>query len=197
MKSSPRQHLRPIKSNGLTDKKFKRLVETGKRVPKTVHPWIVVADLRRGSLTSLDRYLAKHKGIPDHLVAVELRKLISGSAERTRYSLIAVEHPRAQKSVGGRPKKKGDDVVDRDYDIFEKYMINLATEGKVYLAKETTANEFCVSVDTINRSIKKVERARLAALALAQEEEERAKIMQRRNDALAKLRSQNSGDQNG
>ena len=104
-KHTDRQHVRPIKQIGLGGKKFRKTIETRKRVDHTkiVHPLVVIRDLRKGVVTSLGRYMTKHRGIPDRAVALELKKLISGSRERTPYRLIVVEHPDTPKDKGGRP----------------------------------------------------------------------------------------------
>lgn len=188
MKLPPRQHVRPVKSGGDQERKFKRLVETKRRVPKICHPLTVVSDLRRGSLASLDRYLAKHRGIPDHVVAVELRKLISGSAARTQYRLAVVQHPGVPKHLGGRPRSDATAPSARDWEIVARYEALLTIEGKAYRAKELTAEKFSLSPATVLRAIRKVKHARAEAIACAEEEEKRTEIIQLRNDALAKLR---------
>jgi hypothetical protein len=106
MKRPKRERLRPIKNAALADKQFTPVLPVKKRInlKKIVHPLTVIADLRRGSISSLDRYLSKTKGVIDREVAVELRKLISGPIQRTKYRLIVVEHPQTPKDEGGRPK---------------------------------------------------------------------------------------------
>ncbi len=188
MKLPPRQHLRPLNNNGAQGKKFKRRVEPQKRVTKIDDALLVVNDLRRGSLASLDSYIAKNRGIPDHMVAFELRKLISGSPERTQYRLAVIQHPGAPKHAGGRPRNDGAVPSDRDQEIAARYEALLTIEGKAYRAKELTAEEFSLSPATVLRAIRKVAHARAKAAACAEEEEKRAEIMRLRNDALAKLR---------
>lgn len=188
MKLPPRQHLRPLKSDGAQVKKFRRLIEPQKRVTKVDHPLMVVNDLRRGSLASLNRYLATHRGIPDHMVAVELRKLISGSAERTQYRLVVVQHPGAPKHTGGRPRSNATEPSTRDWEIVARYEALLVVEGKAYRAKEQAAEEFNLSPETVLRAIRRVDRARSKAITLAEKEEKRAEIIRMRNEALAKLR---------
>lgn len=92
--------LRPVEQTSILDKRFRRALPDSKRMAKVkVHSVMVLADLRKGSLVSLDRYLAQEGGIPDRAVAIELRKLISGSASRTAYRLMVVDHPNTPKSV--------------------------------------------------------------------------------------------------
>jgi hypothetical protein len=102
MKRPKREHLRPIKNAALADKKFTPALRVKKRInlKGVAHPLIVIADLRRGSIGSLDRYLYKTKGVIDRAVALELRKLISGSIERTKFRIIVVEHPDTPKDKG-------------------------------------------------------------------------------------------------
>ncbi|MBU0657842.1 MAG: hypothetical protein KKB67_09015 [Alphaproteobacteria bacterium] len=189
MKLPPRKNLRPVKNSRVFEKKFNRLVETNKRVPKIVTAPIVVAELKRGSLDSLDIYLQANGGISDRLVALELRKLISGSVERSRYRLIVIEHPDAPKQIGGRPKNEKEAPSDRDWEIAARYEALLEAEGKAYLAKELVAQEFGLSQPTVVRAIRKVDRARKAAIELADENERRADVIRRRDEAFAKLRT--------
>jgi hypothetical protein len=99
-----RKQVRPIDKPSILDKKFKPVVAT--RMPvslKSVPSVIVIANLRRGSLKSLDQYLRQRKGIADRQIAVELRKLISGSQERSPYRLVVTRHPDSP-NQGGRPR---------------------------------------------------------------------------------------------
>jgi hypothetical protein len=104
MKRPKREHLRPIKNAALADKRFTPVLRVKKRV--NLEPSrMVITDLRRGSIGSLDRYLFKTKGVMNREVALELRKLISGTIKRTKFRLIVVEHPNKPKDKGGRPEK--------------------------------------------------------------------------------------------
>lgn len=98
--------VRLVEETSIMRKRFRKVIDTPRRVVlRTVHPLFVLRDLRKGSLESLDRYLAQNRGIPDRAVALELRKLLSGSRFRTPHRLILVEHPDGPKSKGGRPKQ--------------------------------------------------------------------------------------------
>jgi hypothetical protein len=99
MKRPKREHLRPIKITSLADKKFTPVLSVKKRI-NLKYPRMVIADLRRGSIGSLDRYLYKTKGVIDRAVALELRKLISGTIKRTKFRIIVVEHPDTPKDKG-------------------------------------------------------------------------------------------------
>lgn len=172
---------RPIASVSVRDKQFQRLMPTQKRVGQSDHPVAVIIDLRAGSLESLDAYLKKHRGIPDREVALELRKLISGSSARSLYRLIVVDHPDAPPSKGGRPKARRMLPTRKEIEIVEEYRKQLSKIGKTEEARLQTAGELHLSESTVHRAIKKVEAA-----------EERAKLtnnaLARRELALAELR---------
>lgn len=183
MKRPTRQHLRPMNHAGIMEKKFKRVVQpTTRATLKAVHPLVVIADLRRGSISSLDRYLARKKGIPDREVLLELRKLISGSIERTRYRLVVVEHPDTPKNIGGRPLNDPETPSDKEREIAAHFEAILETEGKVWTAKETTAKQLNVSITKVDRARRRVENARKKQI-------ESDRIFDRRNEALTNLRS--------
>lgn len=104
MKSDKRPKIRFVPQVSIEDKVFKSRVEVSKRAPRsTAHPLIVLADLQRGSLKSLDRYLAKHKGISDSEVALVLRALISGRYPSIKYRIEVTRHPDSPKNKGGGP----------------------------------------------------------------------------------------------
>lgn len=196
VKRPDRKHLRPISKTGLGEKKFKPVI-TGLRkridLRKVAHPLIVVADLRRGSLASLDLYLAKHKGIPDHEVAVELRKLISGTRSRSRFRLVVVEHPDRPKDVGGRPRVSNDSLTAEQQRIVTRYQELLTSEGKKYRAEEIVQEEFQLSRSTIKRTLKKAEEIDRRTAAKTKIADQQMVLNQRREKALKRLRCQNGG----
>lgn len=193
MTRPPRKPLRPSTQAGVMEKRFKRLAEPKKRVRTVADRAIVLLDLKRGSLASLDRYLAKHKGIPDRAVALELRKLISGTAERSRYRLTAVEHPDLPVDRGGRPKKAEIAPSARDWEIVDRYEALLAQEGKAWRARELALEEFEVSPRTVSRAIEKVKQARAQIAAEASAQLERREALTHREAALRRLREESSG----
>lgn len=196
MKRPDRKHLRPISKTGLGEKQFKPVI-TGLRkridLRKVAHPLIVIADLRRGSLASLDRYLAKHKGIPDHAVAVELRKLISGSLARSRFRLAVIEHPDTPMDVGGRPSASKANLSTGQLRIVGRYKELLASEGKKYRAEEIVQEELQVSRSTIRRALKRAEEIDRSASERAKLADEMKATLQRREEALRRLRYQDGG----
>lgn len=122
MAKSKRLTIRPAPQVGTT-KIFKRVSRTKRRVTATkVHPLIVLKDLRRGSLVSLDKYIAQQKGIPDREVALELRKLISGSHCRTSFRLFVADHPDLPRRTGGRPPSSGRPPNKREIEIAEDFL---------------------------------------------------------------------------
>jgi hypothetical protein len=99
---------RPSKHISMVSKRFRPVRDRPARVSieKRMPALIVIRDLQRGCLTSLDIYLRINKGIPDPEIALELRKLISGSQHRSKYRLIAIEHPDSPAPGRGRPPEK-------------------------------------------------------------------------------------------
>jgi hypothetical protein len=157
MKRPKRERIRPIKNTALADKRFTPALPVKKRinVKKIVHPLTVIADLRRGSISSLDRYLSKTKGMIDREVAVELRKLISGSIQRTKYRLIVVEHPQAPKDMGGRPKGRRSKPSDDAFKVADEFAA-LRQPGQVKLAIADVAKNHKISPSTVYAHTKSV-----------------------------------------
>ena len=182
-----RKRFRPVEPGSLLDKRFKSVIERSKRLRPKIHPLVVLADLRNGSLASLDRYLAQEGGIPDREVAVELRKLISGSRNRSLFRLLVIEHPDGQKNKGGTPAGKRITRVERYSKIATRYRQVYADVGKVWLAKDLVAGEFDCSPSTVGRAIK--EEAKAAAEVAALEE-----VRNRRLTSLVKLRGIQTDD---
>jgi hypothetical protein len=151
-----RKRTRPVEPGSLLDKRFEPFIESSKRLLTKIHPLIVLADLRRGSLASLDKYIAQEGGIPDRHVAIELRKLISGSAQRSPFRLEIVEHPDGPKNTGGRPASDRHGCMERDRIIAARHEQVLAEVQKAWLATEQVAAEFALSPSTVRRAIRSV-----------------------------------------
>jgi hypothetical protein len=160
------------------------------------HPLVVIYDLRRGCLSSLNLYLAKHGGIPDRGVALELRKLIGGSRYRTDYRLLVVEHPDKPVDQGGRPTARVASLSSNELAIVQRYAELFAEEKKVYLAQERAGAEFGVSKRTIARLLKKNLDLRLIEAARQERESKREAVQQRRKRALAESRLPVGSDAN-
>ena len=96
-------------NKSVLDKRFRKLVPSRKRMDSKgqtkAHAAVVLLDLKRGCTKSLDLYLRQRGGIPDREVAVELRKLLSGGPGKSRYRLIAIEHPDGPPPKLGRPNR--------------------------------------------------------------------------------------------
>lgn len=151
--------IRPIKSVGVSGKKFRRLVGTPGLKTVPAHPLVVIQDLRAGSLGSLETYLKKNRGIPDREVALELRKLLSGTSARSRFRLVVVDHPDLPADGGSRPKSKTLVPNSKELEIVEEYRAQFDVFGKIEIAREETAKVFSISVTTVKRAQRKVEAA--------------------------------------
>ncbi len=152
-----RQQVRPVEQTSILDKRFKRVFPVSKRMNKPkIHPVMVIADLRKGSLVSLDRYLAQEGGIPDRGVAIELRKLISGPVCRTPFRMLVVDHPSTPKSVGGHPAGGIQATRDKYREIVESYEKFRPSAGKDLAALVKVAADFECSVSTVKLAIKSV-----------------------------------------
>jgi hypothetical protein len=196
MTQSKRKQVKPVEQSSIADKRFKRTVIASNQVtsPK-VHPLIVMTDLRKGSLASLSRYLAQEGGIPDRAVAIELRKLISGSVCRSRFRLMVVGHPDSPNNQGGRRSEPEEHSVAVRRQMVAKYEEALPLErGKKHLARARVATKFDCSDTTVKRAIRFVRDARLLEEANARREElkrkKASKVMQRRDAALSTLRKE-------
>lgn len=124
-----------------------------RRVINAIPPLSVLADLREGNLASLDKYILLNGGIPDRSVAVELRKLISGSRYRTRFRLQVVKHPDSPQSRGGRRPKANKEPTPKQIEYVEFFARSLLVEGKQWLALEKVAAHFGVHKSTIRRAV--------------------------------------------
>lgn len=176
---------RPILSPRVSGKRFRHPISNQRRAAVPPHPLIVALDLRKGSLGSLNAYLRKHRGIPDREVALELRKLISGSAARTKFRLMVIDHPDRPPSEGGRPRSKSKIPSTREVELVEEYRAQLKVIGKAEIAREETGKVFHVHESTVRRAIRKVE----AAIAGGKDWQD---LQDRRTAALENLRSMQS-----
>jgi hypothetical protein len=120
---------------------------------------MVVRDLQDGSLRTLDAYLKRHGCIPDREVAVALRALLSGSASRSKYRLVVIDHPDAPKDVGGRPESSTGKPTVKQIKIEAKFRERLKITGKVWLAVTETTVLLNVSKSTVMRARKSVQNA--------------------------------------
>jgi hypothetical protein len=174
---------RPITSAGVIGKQFQRLVK-GRRIQALpAHPLVVTGDLRAGSLRSLDAYLKRHRGMPDNEVALELRKLLSGSPAESKFRLVVVDHPDLPSDDGGRPESKSDAPTRAERELYAEYLDQLEIIGKTKDARLQTAKNKRRSEITVRRAINKVEVA-------LKKESEWEDILSRREAALNRLRTE-------
>lgn len=145
-----------------------------------MQPLIVCQDLRRGSLDSLSIYLVQEGGIPDRQVAVELRKLLSGSRQQSKYRMVVIDHPDSERDIGGRPPSKSHLLSEKEAEILRVYEGFKVTEGKVYLARDQTMQALDVSKTTFDRARSKANKLKAA-------EERKVDILQRRDQTLASV----------
>lgn len=115
----PRQQVRVVTSTSVRNRSFRRVrpqVSKKVRLSKKIHAVEVVIDLRNGCLTTLDLYLRQNRGLPDRQVAVELRKLISGSLSRSDYRLIVKSKRKGKAGAprGHRPLTKQERKIARE-----------------------------------------------------------------------------------
>ncbi len=157
MDKKSRVRVRPIANVGVMDKKFNRL---GRKTLIPLHELTAIMDLEKGVLSSLDRYLAKHKGIPDRRVALALRKLISGSVQRTQYRLAVIQHPDLPPEPDGAPSKRRPSTAERHRPIVERVEALMAQGDKKGIAIETVMSEFEVSERTVQRALRTAEERR-------------------------------------
>lgn len=154
MKRPKREHLRPIKNAALADKRFTPVLRVKKRV--NLEPSrMVITDLRRGSIGSLDRYLFKTKGVMNREVALELRKLISGTIKRTKFRLIVVEHPNKPKDKGGRPEKLTRKPSAKAFAVADEFGA-LRQHGQVKAAVADLAKKHGIRTTTIYKYTRNV-----------------------------------------
>lgn len=153
MATKQRKQIRPVEVTSVLDKRFTPVIETRQRITiTTVHPLMVVIDLRRGCLTSLERYLRQEGGLPDPEVVAELQKLLSG---KSRFMLAVAERG----NKGGRPSKGNRKPTRLEFavaDAFEKGK----SKGMSASLHSSLADEHGISIDTVKAWIRKVRKYR-------------------------------------
>lgn len=177
MDKKSRIRVRPVTNVSVMDRISNRY---GRKNSVPLHELVVLMDLEKGVLTSLDRYLAKHKGIPDRRIALALRKLISGSVQRTQYRLVVVQHPSLPKDRGGAPRKQRQSTAERHWPIVERFDALMAQGDKKGIAIETVMSEFNVTERTVQRALRAAEERRQSQTFHAEVQRNIAKGMSRR-----------------
>ena len=204
----PKRQVRAVSVPSITDKKYNRVIEDRKTVDldrMRVHPLLVIGDLRRGCLKSLQKYLIQESGIPDAAVALALQKLIAGSPAEAKFQLAVIEHPDRPSAKGGCPPKTTLKPTQKRLDSVEKVEAllsqNWATEAAV--AKVVEDAEKLAEVDgdkkkrgtsTIYNDLRVVKEFRKIQEAeevrLKQDKIDAERINERRSAALEKLRAE-------
>lgn len=164
-KKTKRRQIREVIASSILDKRFHTVFPSSRRISmRRVHPLAVIADLRNGCLSSLERYLAQNRGIVDREIALELRKLIAGSQYRSHFRLVVIDHPHKPKSKGGRPRKTPAAATAKERSLVAEFESPRKIDGKNYLAKEVLAKPGKVSASTINRARRNVKQSDLGQL---------------------------------
>lgn len=149
-------------AKSILEKRFRRLRPLDEGAPPVsadlAHPMIVIHDLRAGSLASLDLYLKQNGSIPDREVALELRKLLTGTSKRSRFRIIAIEHPDGPPPKRGRPRKVGGKPSGKQITLASALQERIRIERKVDMAAAAVAADHKVSVATVHRAARAVSR---------------------------------------
>jgi hypothetical protein len=190
MPKSDRTTVRPVPQISVTDKKFKKVV-TPKRPVKLdeAHPFVVVADLKRGSLKSLAKYVRETGGVSDPEIANELLHLIDGTERETAYRILVVDHPDKIPAKGGRPKTRRPSMTTAETMLAERFDEILLIEKKHELALNALAAEAQVSPAKISRVLRKRKRCEQQDAEAAEKEHSLNDTLAAREKALAKLRA--------
>lgn len=104
-----RMSVKPVPQISVMDKRLKPAVKTTKKIDKNKlkpHPLVVVADLKKGVVSSLVQYIAEKQKIDDLEILLWLIYLLAGPPEKTKYRLLPVEHPELASKRGRKPYPK-------------------------------------------------------------------------------------------
>lgn len=190
----PKRQVRAISVPSVADKRFKKLGEFSKTIDldgMSVHPLLVIADLHKGCLKTLHRYLEQESGIPDAGVARALQKLIAGSPKETHFQLVVIEHPDRPKAKGGRPSKTKPTLTQKQFEIVHSLellqMQGVLTEAAVAEVAEKRG----IGISTVYSHLQSVKAYRKWQEAdearIEQDKIHGEKMMERRNMALELL----------
>lgn len=192
----PKRQVRTISVQSITDKRFKKVGEFSRTIDldgMSVQPLLVIADLHKGCLKTLHRYLAQELGIPDAGVARALQKLIAGNPEDTHFQLVVTEHPDRPNAKGGRPPKTKSTPTQKQLEtvyLLERLQLqNVPTEAAVAEVAETRG----IGISTVYSHLQSVKAYRKWKEAeearLEQDKVHGERMTQRRNSALKSLRA--------
>ena len=187
----PKRTVRAVAVVSIADKKYTKVGKHRKTIDLVrmrVHPLMVVADLRRGCLKSLHRYLGQESGIPDAAVALALQKLIAGSPAEAKFQLAVIEHPDRPSAKGGHPLKTTLTPTQKQLDSVEKLEAllshNVATEAAVAQVVEDAKKLAEVDGDEKKRGTSTIyDDWRVVKKFRKMLEAEEARLQQEKNDA--------------
>ena len=190
MKSDQRPKVRPVKQTSIADKVFAPVGLGRKQIALTrVHPLVVLADMRRGSLVSLERYLIQEGGISDPEIALELQRLIAGGRTGTKFKITVVENGTVAKRKGGRPRTAGRAPTTAELDLTARY--EAVEEHGIAAALIEAAAGKC-STSQVRQVVKRVRKYRAEIAAAEAKVAARASSLkagqERREQALQTLR---------
>lgn len=194
MAKSKKIAVRPVGQGSILDKKFKKVIETEKRVRiRAAHPLFVLSDLKKGSLKSLARHMRETGGIADSGITLELLKLIDGSVHDTPFRILVVDHPDKPSDQGGRPTSKSAALTQKEEVLLARFDAALVTENKHDLALDAASKDAGVSASTISRAIRKRKRLIEAAAERAATNARLEALNAVRKAALDRLRKKSDG----
>ncbi|MXP44838.1 hypothetical protein [Allopontixanthobacter sediminis] len=149
----------------------------------------VIADLRKGCLTSLAEYLRVNRGIPDSRIAAELCELIAGKPSRTKYRVLVIEAPRKKGAPSKTPGKK---PTKTQLAQSASFRMHVELGDKPQFAAENAAEKKNTTAGAILRSVNAVEEYEQYTVAQAEEhasrEAKHEQVQVMREAALAALR---------
>lgn len=111
----------------------------------------------------------------DRAVALELRKLILGTIQRTKFRLIEVEHPNTPKDKGGRPKAHMPKPSAKAFAVADDLAV-LRKPGQVDLAVTEIAEKHGIKHSTVYKYAASVDQFRAAEDAANAQKQQRESL---------------------
>lgn len=152
-----RMSVKPVPQIGVMDKRFKPVVDVPKKIDRSklrAHPVIVIADLKKGVVTSLVKYIVEEQKIDDLEILLWLVFLLAGPPEKTKYRLLPVEHPELASKRGRKPNPKPG-LTEREAGYVEAYDTEYGISGKHTAAIAYAAGVNHVGWRTIEQAVRK------------------------------------------
>lgn len=190
MPKSNRTTVRPVPPRSILDKKFKKVIPVAKRVKlRKSHPYVVLEDLKRGSLTSLAEYMRETGGIADPEISLALLNLIDGTIDETAFRILVIDHPDKSSEKGGRPKTRGISMSETEVALALRFDEALKIEKKHDLALTVVSSGSGVSRSTVSRALRKRETIKQQMDEEAARQLRLADTVQMYQEALFKLKA--------